>query len=177
MKRIIITGPESTGKTTLAMELSSHFRMPWIPEYAREYLETLNRKYLYDDVEAIAREQVKQVEGFSSKPNTMLFVDTFLEITIVWFEEVYHKVPDWVVKAFSLSRADLYLVCEPDIPWYPDPLRENPGEARHRLMQRYIQLLEEYGYPYRMVNGEGDERVKQAIDWVTEMLNHNETTF
>lgn len=164
VKRIVILGPESTGKTDLCRALSSHFSEPWIPEYAREYMEALNRDYTYDDVELIARQQLReQQEAPQLYANAKyLFFDTDLVITKVWFLHKFNRTPDWLQSALESSEVDLYLLCKPDIPWEYDPVRENP-ELRDYLYEWYQRELEMLGRACVAIGGLGKERLHQAI--------------
>ena len=137
MKRIAIIGPESTGKTVLTRSLAAYFGVPWVPEYAREYVENLDEHYTFEDVCKIAEHQIKTEEGFES--NDVLprvFFDTDLIITKVWFEFCYQKVPEFVTERLSKKFFDLYLLCEPDLPWEEDPVREH-GDDQDFFFQWY----------------------------------------
>ena len=134
--RIVITGPESTGKTLLSKQLAEHFKTDWIPEYAREYVENLDRAYTFEDVEKIAKKQIETDKQIFKKTNDLVFIDTWLIITKVWFTEVYKNVPDWIHEHIISSKIDLFLLCKPDIEWAEDPLRENKNK-RDYLFQKY----------------------------------------
>lgn len=163
IKRVVITGAECTGKTTITHQLAQHFKTLYIPEYAREYVENLNRPYTYNDIEKIAFKQIQQEKEFVKKANAILFYDTYLIITKVWFLVVYKKCPDWLLKAISKSKIDLFLVCDTDILWEPDPVRENGGERRNELFQIYINELKSYRFNYKIVSGLGENRLRNAI--------------
>lgn len=157
MYKVGIIGPESTGKTTLARYLASRYDGVFVPEYAREYMEKLNRPYTYDDVCAIARQQIDQLATLIA--NTYFF-DTELIITKVWFEHKYGTCPEWVVDAIHTYPMDVYLLCYPDLPWIADPVRENPN-IRYELFQRYEREVQELGIPYYIIRHE------------TNMINEN----
>ena len=172
VKVIVVTGPESTGKSTLCQQLAEHFHSEYITEYARNYVAERDYKYTYEDVEHIARYQHeylrKKIEDIKRKPAEsdepyMLFVDTHLIITKVWFEKVYGREPEWIADAIKQSPVDLYLLCQPDTPWEYDPVRENPN-IRPELYNRYKQLIEQHRFPYAEVSGLGEERIKCAIN-------------
>lgn len=168
LKRIVITGAESTGKTTLASQLAAYYNTVYIPEYAREYVENLKRPYNYEDIEKIAFRQIQQEEDFIKKANNYLFYDTYLIITKVWFQVVYNNCPDWLLKTIVKSKINLFLICDTDIPWEPDPVRENGGKSRNILYQQYIRELEEYHFNYKIVNGLGKDRLLHAIHFIEE---------
>ena len=165
IKRIVITGPESTGKTELARTLAEKMGTLWIPEYARHYVETLGREYSYDDVEKIAKYQVAQETEFISKINDgILIFDTWLIITKVWFDVVYGRCPDWLPAQIKSSEIDLFLVCATDLPWIADPVRENGGEKREELFQLYIHEIQKFGFNFEIVKGIGITRLESALD-------------
>lgn len=169
MVRVVLTGPESTGKSMLTRSLADHFGGIGVPEYAREYIERLKRPYTEEDVLTIARHQAGQ---FATPGNTdrPFFFDTGLIITRVWLEVVYQASYDWIDKALENAGIDLYLLCYPDLPWEPDPLRENGGAMRFRLYEQYRVVLEAFGFPYHIVKGQGEERLNNAIFAVDQIL-------
>ncbi|MFO7827040.1 MAG: ATP-binding protein [Bacteroidales bacterium] len=164
IKKIVLIGPESTGKTKLAKYLAKFYHTVAVPEYARGYIENLDRPYNYNDVEHIARMQVELENKTQEKANRFLFYDTYLIITKVWFDIVYKKVPDWIEQKIKESKIDLFLLCNNDIPWEPDPVRENGGEMREKLFDIYKNELENYKFSYKIVEGEGKTRYKNAIN-------------
>lgn len=161
--RVAITGPESTGKTTLAIELSHIFAGRFIPEYAREYVENLTSHYTYHDVEAIARKQVEQYIEAQNHPEKIIFFDTWLIITKVWFEWVFGRYPLWLEDSILNCPMDLYLLCKPDLPWIADRVRENGGENRIKLYEKYRDELIRYGFRFVEVGGTELARTELAI--------------
>ncbi len=165
MHRIVVTGPESTGKTELTQILAHKYGTLWIPEYARDYVEKLDRPYTFDDVAAIAKHQIKQEEIYASKVGSgILFFDTWLIITKVWFDLVYGKCPEWVSDHIRTSRIDLFLVCDTDLPWIADPVRENGGEKREQLLKLYCDEIRSFGFSYEIVHGFGSSRTDNALE-------------
>lgn len=162
-KIIVITGAESTGKSTLTEVLAHHFNVPFIPEYARSYIENLNRKYNYNDVEIIARKQVEMLNSVKKSNSKFIFLDTWLIITKIWFEEVFKKIPSWIEHEIKNTKIDLFLVCDTDLPWIPDSVRENGDENRLKLQKKYIEQIEHYDFNYKIVSGGQNERIKNAI--------------
>lgn len=164
LKRIVIIGPESTGKTTLSKQLAHEYQTVWIPEYARTYVEQLGRPYHYEDVLHIAEKQVDLDVHYESLAKGFLFLDTDLIITKIWLLWIYNECPAWIDHYLSEKKTDLYLLCNTDIPWVPDPVRENPGEMREKLFKTYKREIENLGYPCRIVSGTGENRFKSAMD-------------
>ena len=149
MLRVGIIGPESTGKSTLAKYLASRYNGVLVPEFARGYMESLapNYDYTYEDVVAIARHQVEEIASCSS---TLAFFDTELIITKVWFLHKFGTCPDFVIDAIQRYKMNVYLLCYPDMPWQPDPVRENP-DIRDYLFDWYEREIQSLEVPYYIV--------------------------
>lgn len=173
INKIVLIGPESTGKTELARYLSKYYRTVWVPEYAREYIEKLNHPYTFQDVEHIAKKQIEMEKEYLLKANRWLFYDTYLIITKVWFDIVYKNVPEWIEQKIQESKIDLFLLCNNDIPWEPDLVRENGGEMREKLFDIYKNELETYKFPYKIVKGEGEARYKNAVEAVESFFSNS----
>jgi NadR type nicotinamide-nucleotide adenylyltransferase len=167
--KIVLTGAESTGKSTLAQGLSEQFNGIYVPELARSYIENLQHKYTYTDIEEIARLQIEKEKGLHNNQR-FIFFDTWLIITKVWFDFVYGKHPDWLHQAISKSNIGLFIVCDIDIPWMEDPVRENGGENRQKLHNIYISELEAYNFNYKIVSGNNNQRLQNATDIVNDFL-------
>lgn len=163
-KRILILGPESTGKSTLAEDLANHFGEPWVPEFAREYLEKINRPYQYEDLVEIGKGQVAREDLLADKANSFLFVDTDLRVIHIWSEHRFGKTDNWVLEEIARRKYDLILLTDTDLPWTPDPLREYPElEMRQYFFKKYLQLAEESGFPFLIVSGDQEIRLQTVI--------------
>lgn len=172
MYKIALTGPESVGKSTLAINLAEHFKGIVVTEFARDYIENLHRKYTYIDVETIARKQVDQYIQISEKfsaTNQYAFFDTFLIITKVWFNVVYNRYPNWLENAIHKYQMDLYLLCYPDLPWIADGVRENE-DLRTQLFETYKQELDNYGFNYQIIKGVGPLRMQNAVNEIKKLI-------
>lgn len=168
-KIVVITGAESTGKSVLTEWLANYFKVPYIPEFAREYVENLNREYNYQDVELIGKKQISQLETLKQSNYPYIFVDTWLIITKIWFEVVYKKVPPWLVTSIENTTIDLFLVCDTNLPWKPDSVRENGGEQREILQSKYINELQQNNFKYKIVSYKGEKRFNEALKEVNKL--------
>ena len=162
MPKIIVTGPESSGKTTLCKALSAHFKIPFIEEYAREYLDTLNRDYNQDDLLKIAKGQL-QAE------NEIQLLDTDLITLKIWSEYKYGSCDNWILAQIEKQKSEkrFYLLCKPDTPWEADPQRENPND-RVDLFTSYKQELDNLGHNYFIV--EGENRIENSISKISSLI-------
>ena len=164
---VCAVGPESTGKTTICRELARRFGVPWLGEYAREYLD--GRPYGPDDVAAIAREQMRREAALLAGAKSGVVLDTDLAVIVVWWSERFGAVPDWLEDAFGAQSPRLYLLCHPDLPWEPDPLRESPGDL-DRLYARYRALLVERRLPFVEIGGRDEARFEAAVEAARDCL-------
>ncbi len=161
-KIIVITGAESTGKSKLTKQLAEYFNVPFVPEIARHYIEHLNRNYVYSDIEAIANKQIEMYNKFCDYDAQFIFMDTWLIVTKIWFEFVFQKKPGWLVPELLKHKIELFLVCDTDLPWIVDPVRENGGKNRDILQNLYIDNLDKYGFKYKIVSGLDKDRFINA---------------
>ena len=171
--RIVVTGPESTGKTTICEFLANHYETKFVPEYAREYVENLQRPYHYTDVEKIARKQLELEQEYINQAGSILFYDTFLVVTLVWFEAVYNRVPIWLDSAVKTHLPHHFLLMDTDLPWVPDQVRENGGEKRQQLFERYKETIQNLGCSYTIIRGSEDLRRENAMQAVNRLINQD----
>lgn len=158
--KIGVIGAESTGKSTLCKQLAERLGGVCIEEYARTYVENLDREYTYEDVEHIARRQIQELTA--NYDADYVFFDTELIITKVWFEDKYGRTPKWFEDALNEIRLDNYLLLLPDLDFEPDSVREN-GNRRGFLTDCYIAEMKRLGIEYKEVSGMGDQRILNAL--------------
>ena len=171
MIRIAVTGPESTGKSSIVKQLADYYGCSYVPEYAREYLSLLNRPYTALDVETIARKQMELEDSISSN-SRIIFYDTDLLVCRIWMEVVFGACPDWLIAESRKQRYSHTLLMNIDLPWDPDPLREHP-HLREELFKRYRTALIEDQRPFTIISGMNEDRfekAKNAIDKLDTLL-------
>jgi NadR type nicotinamide-nucleotide adenylyltransferase len=176
LKKYVVIGPESTGKSTLCQELATAYSTSWVPEYAREYLLTHGKSYQYEDLITISKGQLALEDQYSreavEKNSAYLFIDTDMYVMKVWSEFVYGKCDPWILHQIATRQYDGYLLCQTDLPWAPDELREYPDlVTREKLYHIYKDALVNQSTPWVEINGLSDQRTQKAIE-VIEHWNH-----
>lgn len=170
-RKIVVIGPESTGKSTLCAALSQATDCPWVPEYARHYLEKLPRQYEEADLLEIARGQLADEEQASmGVKSPWLFCDTDLHVLRVWAEHRYGRCDRWILEQIAVRHYDAYILTDIDLPWQPDPLREHPDEhMRHYFFRQYLDTVIESGLPWVRVSGNETSRLHTALDFIHQL--------
>jgi len=174
VKKIVILGPESTGKSTLCNQLAQHFNTQWCPEYAREYLIHHGKKYSYEDLLTIAKGQIEteeKTEQSVANNSPLFFIDTDMYVMKVWCEFVFGKCHPWILQQIAGRKYDLYLLCNTDLPWVKDELREYPDlETRDKLFSMYKDLMINQSVPWMEIAGSNETRLQNAIISVDSLL-------
>jgi len=165
MKKIVIIGPESTGKTTMAQQLAAYFQSPMVKEYARTHIDQLGRPYQQRDLLEIARGQIKNEDQFRDSSVPYLFCDTDLRVIKIWSKYRFGNVHPWILEQIRTRTYHAYLLMDIDLPWEPDPQREHP-KNRQELFDLYRAELKLAEVPFTIISGEKKERSKKAIDFI-----------
>lgn len=172
IKKFVAIGPESTGKSTLCGQLAEHYQTAWVPEYAREYLETNGNAYTYDDLLTIAKGQINLEETIVNRQSSIvnkrpIFIDTDMYVMKVWCEFVFNKCHNWILNRIAERKYDGYLLCNVDLPWVKDNLREYPDlKTREKLYHIYKDIMLNQSMPWVDISGSYDERLQKAKDFV-----------
>jgi nicotinamide riboside kinase len=168
VKRIAITGVESTGKSILSKELAKHFNGALVEEYARTFFNNHTLDYKITDIDTIALEQFKQIQ--TTVANPLKFIDTEMYMCKIWSEVKFNRCNLQILNACLAQNVDAYIIPDIDLPWQYDPLRECPSlEERTMLMQYYVEHIEQTGKPFIVVSGTGHARWQAAIDFVNSL--------
>lgn len=198
LKKIVILGPESTGKSTLCGQLAAHYKTLWCPEFAREYLLKHGMNYTFDDLLTIAKGQLALEDEYveevckserpkdrktiladknvsaglpDSQTSRLLFIDTDMYVMKVWCEFVFGNCHRFILDQIVKRKYDLYLLCNIDLPWVKDELREYPDiESRHKLYLIYKDLMVNQAVPWVDISGSHDERFQKAITGINTFL-------
>lgn len=167
-KKIVVTGPESTGKSTLCKQLAAAYKTEWVPEYARQFLLEINRPYTYEDLLIIAKGQSAEEDRISASVECpIMFIDTDMYVMKVWCEFVFGKCHHFILDEIVKRKYDAYFLCKTDLPWVADELREYPDlESRERLYHIYKDLLINQAVPWIEISGTYTERLEKAISYI-----------
>lgn len=168
--RITLTGTESTGKSILADQLAIHYKTICVPDYSRLYIDQLQRPYTYMDVLEIAQGIIEQEDKLISQANKILFSDNDLINIKIWLRYYKWEVPQWLTDAIMKRKSDLYLLCDIDLPWSPDPQRSNPSDRRELYTQFSNELISIMAN-FKLVNGSMNKRTDTAIAHIETFLH------
>ncbi|MFM6925220.1 MAG: AAA family ATPase [Ferruginibacter sp.] len=186
IRKIVVIGPESTGKSTLCKQLAEHYHTIWVEEYAREYLLKNGTDYTYENLLDIAIGQIAAEELLvdrwpladkdahdqrSTINDQPVFIDTDMYVMKVWCEFVFEKCHHWILNRIAQREYDLYLLCNIDLPWVKDELREYPDLARRQKLYCYYKdILINQHVPWVEIRGNYEDRLETAIKAVNKLL-------
>lgn len=170
LKKVVIVGPECTGKSDLSAYLAREFRTVWVKEYAREYIDALSRPYEQSDLVHIARGQLAAEDALAPEARDVLICDTDLHVIKVWSLFKYGECDPQILRWISMRKYDLYLLTYIDIPWVYDPQREHPNQ-RQALYETYLHEMENQPVPFVEIRGSRAEREALARESVRRLLS------
>jgi NadR type nicotinamide-nucleotide adenylyltransferase len=159
--RIVLTGPESTGKTVLAEQLAAHYGAPVVPEFVRVFAAEKGAPIAFSDHGPIARGQMALEDAAMANHPPLLFHDTDLMSTVVYCLHYFGRCPEWIEETAQARRATHYLLCEPDIPWVADGVRDRPHQ-REELLALFRTTLDRLGARWSGISGQDDARLQRA---------------
>lgn len=173
MIKIVLYGPESTGKTTLAADLARRLNTLWVPEFARGYLD--EKRAYYDpfgrtsdevcqpqDIPHIVVGQIVLEDAMEKQANRFLICDTNLLQTRVYNFYYYNRIDAWLESSIQQRPYDLYLLTDIDVPWEDDPLRDITAN-RKKLFDLFRKELTDRNFPYTILSGSHEQRLEQAL--------------
>jgi len=172
MKRVVVTGSECTGKTTLATALAEHYGGVYVPEYARQFVFDQGRAPEYEDVESIARGQIELEDDLAADASNLLVQDTDLLSTVVYSRHYYDDCPHWIEQAVRERAADLYLFAGIDVPWVADGDQRDRGHRRDEMQQLFRRALIERSLNFVEIMGQCEARLERAISAIDALLEN-----
>ncbi len=179
--KVVLFGPESTGKTTLSRQLARHYNTVWAPEFARDYLQEKwnnERKTCeQDDLIKIAEGQIELENKLAKKADKVLICDTDLLETKVYSEEYYGGFVDKKLnKAAIKNTYDIYFLTYIDTPWEEDDLRDRP-EERLEMFTAFEKSLQDNNRPYILLKGSKETRFKKATEIIDKLLTKKDNLY
>ena len=162
--KVVVTGSECTGKSTLVQALAARFRTAFSTEGARNYLSQVQRPLSCSDVEPIAHRQVSLEREALEQAKKLVILDTDLLSTVIYSHHYYGECKNWIVEMAASRIADLYLLCDIDVPWTEDGLQRDQGEPGQRIQgpQAFISELDRIQARYEILSGDADTRLEHA---------------
>lgn len=183
LKKIVVVGPESTGKSTLCEKLAAYYKTIWVKEYAREYLLQNGTDYTFENLLDVAKGQLKLEEegiqkageAYAHSPfathDLPLFIDTDQYVMKTWCEFVFGKCHNWILNQIVERKYDLYLLANVDAPWVKDELREYPDFImREKLYHHYKDIMVNQYVPWVDISGNYEERLQKAVTAVDKII-------
>ena len=174
--KVVLFGPESTGKTTLAKQLARHYNSVWVPEYAREYLQNKwnneRKTCTQSDLLPIAVGQMRLENELAQKTNSVLVCDTDLLETKVYSEEYYEGICDPLLEKYATKNTyDMYFLTYIDTPWEKDDLRDKPNE-REEMFLAFKKSLIDNNRPFVLLKGSKRERLQKAVEVIDKLMKN-----
>jgi NadR type nicotinamide-nucleotide adenylyltransferase len=159
--RVVVTGSECTGKTTLAQELAAAYGVECVPEFVREFVNTIGGRPQFSDHGPIARGQKALEDQYRARAGSLLIHDTDMLSTVAYCRAYFDRCPEWIEAAAIDRQASLYLLCGIDVPWAPDGLRDRP-DRRAEMHALFESVLREAGATFVVIRGSREQRLAEA---------------
>lgn len=172
LTKIAVVGPESTGKSTMAQHLARELQTVCVPEYARYYCQHLDRNYTLQDEVNMFHGQLALEEALIPLSNHGILVsDTTILTVKIWCDHLFSDIPEEIKNEIAHRHYDFYLLMDIDLPWEDDPLRDFPDQREHfrEIWEKELQALHAN---YKVISGQGDERLKRGLDSVRDFLQN-----
>ena len=173
IQRVVITGAESTGKTTLAHALADYYNEPWTKEFVRHYVEQLDRELQFEDLESIARGQLAAEDEQLKQAQNLIIHDTNILSSIIYAQHYFKTKLDWVDKHFKERNYSLYILCIPDIPWEKDTGQRESPRARAQLHQTFKAKLNALKLPHVEISGSKEVRLQQVVELINKLITNS----
>jgi NadR type nicotinamide-nucleotide adenylyltransferase len=172
MIRVVLTGSESTGKTTLAQRIAEHYQAEFVPEFVREYAAKKGAPLDFSDHGPIAKGQMALEDAAIARKPRLIVQDTDLLSTVVYCDHYFGKCPPWIAQNAVERKPDLYLLCEIDLPWIADGVRDR-GHMREEMQQLFRDAVAASGTRYETVRGNGERRLHLAVDAINDLCERD----
>lgn len=170
MKKVVLTGSESTGKSELAARLGAHFHAPVSPEFVRDFAAQRGRTLTFGDHGLIAKGQIAAEDEAIARAQDLVILDTDLVSTVVYCDHYFGKVPSWIDQKARDRLADIYLLCAADIPWQPDGVRDR-GDRREEMHGLFRARLLQYNALVVDIRGDRDTRFQTAVNAIQRLTS------
>jgi len=183
MLRVVFTGSESTGKSTLAAQVAKHYAVEVVPEFVRAFAEQRGGVIVFSDHGLIARGQMALEDEYISRatqiapappalpdPRALLIQDTDLLSTVVYCKHYFGRCPEWIEDAARVRRPDLYLLCGTDVPWIADGVRDR-GHRREEMQELFVAAVAASHAASASISGSAEVRLARAIDIINQLMN------
>jgi len=170
MIRVVLTGSESTGKSTLGARLAARYGVELVPEFVRDFAQRKGGSIDFSDHGPIAKGQMALEDEYAARADRLLLQDTDLLSTVVYCRHYFGRCPVWIEQAARERRPSLYLLCEIDAPWIADGVRDR-GERREEMQRLFREAVAESGATFVVLEGGLSRRETNAVDAIDELLS------
>jgi NadR type nicotinamide-nucleotide adenylyltransferase len=170
LRHVVITGSECTGKSTLARQLADRHGTECVPEFVRQFAQTMGGRLQFSDHGPIARGQIGLEDEYCARARQLLIHDTDLLSTVIYCRHYFGRCPEWIEAAATDRRSELYIVCDIDVPWVADGMRDR-GDRREEMHRLFIDAADEFKVPWSLVSGDEMARLARATELVKALVS------